>query len=31
VTYRNVGLGFLTFVGAGMVVSSLPTTIQHLY
>lgn len=31
VTYRNVVLGFLTFVGVGMVVSALPTTIQHLY
>jgi hypothetical protein len=31
VTYRNVVLGFLTFVGVGMVVSSLPTAIAHLY
>jgi hypothetical protein len=30
-TYRNVVLGFLTFAGVGMVVSSLPTTIEHLY
>jgi len=30
-TYRNVVLGFLTFVGVGMVISSLPTAIEHLY
>lgn len=30
-TYRNVVLSFLTFAGVGMLVSSLPTAIQHLY
>jgi hypothetical protein len=29
--YRKVVLGFLTFAGVGMLVSSLPTTIAHLY
>lgn len=30
-TYRNIVLGFLTLAGVLMLVSSLPTTIQHLY
>jgi uncharacterized membrane protein YfcA len=30
-TYRNVVLGFLTFAGVGMLVSSLPAAIGHQY
>jgi uncharacterized protein len=30
-SYRAVVLGFLTFAGFGMLISSLPTTLEHLY